>query len=275
MTRKDSLGDRMKASYENRARHLLPRRTYTVIRLDGKAFHTYTRGLDRPYDAKLMEDIGEAARFVCEQISGVRLAYTQSDEISLILTDFATPQTEAWFDGNLQKIVSVSASLVTAKFNELRPGKLAFFDSRAFTIPDPVEVANYLVWRQQDATRNSISMAAQDRFSHNQLHGKSTGDMQEMLWSQHGVNWNDYDPRFKRGTVVYPETVVGSVTYTDKRSGDECTAENVQRRVWTIDAAPIFTRSGFLVEHLPGLTAETAPGVPQARSIPDGREEES
>lgn len=239
---RDALGDRMKGQYENRTRHLLPRRTYTVIRLDGKTFHTYTRGLQRPYDQQLMDDMATTAGFLCENISGTVLAYTQSDEISLLVTDFATPKTEAWFDGNVQKVVSISASLATARFNELRPGRLAFFDSRVFTIPDPVEVGNYFVWRQKDATRNSISMAAQARFSHKQLHGKSAGDMQEMLWSVHGVNWNDYDPRFKRGTVVYPETVVGSVSYVDKRTGETRMAEDVERRVWTIEAAPVFTR---------------------------------
>jgi tRNA(His) guanylyltransferase len=255
---RDALGDRMKSSYENRTRYFLPRRTYTVVRLDGRAFHTYTRGLDRPFDAVLMEHMGTTARFLCEEVAGTVLAYTQSDEISLVLTDFATPKTQAWFDGNLQKIVSVSASLATAKFNELRPGKLAFFDARAFTIPDAVEVANYLVWRQQDATRNSISMAAQAHFSHKQLHGKSSNAMQEMLWSEHGVNWNDYDPRFKRGTVVYPRVEIGAVQYVDKRTEEIREATDVQRRVWTIDAAPIFTRDAFLDGHIPGLAKEAS-----------------
>lgn len=186
------------------------------------------------------------------------MAYTQSDEISLVLTDFDTVRTEAWFDGNLQKIVSVSASLLTAKFNELRPGRLAFFDSRAFTVPDPAEVRNYLVWRQQDATRNSVSMAAQAHFGHERLHGKSSGEMQDMLWTRHGVNWNDYNPRFKRGTVVHPDTVTTPVRYADKRSGEERVAENVVRRVWTIAAAPIFTRSDSLARHVPGLALEAS-----------------
>lgn len=255
MPSRDPLGDRMKSSYEHRARHHLPRRTYTAIRLDGKAFHTYTRDLARPYDEGLLDDMATAARFLCEQVSGAKLAYAQSDEISLVLTDFDTPRTEAWFDGNLQKVVSVSASLLTARFNELRPGRLAFFDSRAFTIPDPAEVVDYLVWRQQDATRNSISMAAQAHFDHARLHGRSSGEMQDMLWSEHGVNWNDYDPRFKRGTVVYPEVVTGPAPYTDKRTGEVGVAEEVRRRVWTTAAAPIFTRSDFLAERIPGVAA--------------------
>jgi tRNA(His) guanylyltransferase len=251
---KDALGDRMKAQYENRAKAFLPRRTYTIIRLDGKAFHTYTRGLDRPYDQQLMDDMAATAEFLCREVGGSRLAYCQSDEISLVLTDFDKPSTQAWFDGGVQKITSVSASLATARFNELRPGKLAFFDSRVFTIPDPVEVANYLIWRQQDATRNSISMAAQAVFSHKQLFGKSTGQMQEMLWAERNINWNDYDPRFKRGTVASSKRVLGDVEYVDRRSGETRLAVGVERRVWEISAAPIFTQDrAFLAYQIPGL----------------------
>jgi tRNA(His) guanylyltransferase len=259
---KDGLGSRMKDDYEFRTRTMLPRRTHTIIRLDGKAFHTYTRGLERPYDAQLMYDMATTARFLCEEVSGCLMAYTQSDEISLLLTDFNAPTTQAWFDGNVQKLVSVSASLATAKFNELRPGKLAFFDSRAFTIADPVEVMNYFLWRQKDATRNSISMAAQAKFSPKQLHGKSANEMQEMLWSEHGINWNNYDPRFKRGTAVVPERRIGDVSYVDKRSGETRVAEGVERRVWTVREAPIFGRADDV---LPGLIRGLAP-LPEASS---------
>lgn len=251
----DELGERMKAQYEQRARLMLPRRTWTIVRLDGKCFSSYTRGLDRPFDQQLMDDMAATAEYLCREVSGCRLAYTQSDEISLILTDFASAKTQAWFDGNQQKIVSISAAMATAKFNDLRPGKLALFDSRAFTIPDPVEVANYLVWRQKDATRNSISMAAQAKFSHRELHGKSQGDMQEMLWSVHGVNWNDYDPRFKRGTMVVPEVTVSAVEYVDRRSGRTCTTDAVERRVWSVGAAVEFTKSREWVARAVGAVA--------------------
>lgn len=254
MSGKDALGTRMKEQYEHRARQHLPRRTYTIMRLDGKAFHTYTRGLDRPYGKLLMDDMAATAEFLCREVVGARFAYTQSDEISILLTDFDKPSTQAWFDGGVQKMTSVSASLATAKFNELRPGRLAFFDSRVFTIPDPVEVANYFIWRQQDATRNSISMAAQAQFSHSQLNGKSSGEMQEMLWTVHGINWNDYDPRFKRGTVVTSRLELGDVVYEDKRSGETRTAEGVERRVWSIEAPPVFSKDpSFLAGHIPGL----------------------
>lgn len=240
---KDALGARMKSDYEQRARLMLPRRTWTVVRLDGRAFHSYTRGLDRPFDAQLVEDMAATAAVLCEEVAGCRLAYTQSDEISLILADTATPTTQAWFDGNQQKIVSITASLATAVFNELRPGKRALFDSRAFTIPDPVEVSNYLIWRQQDAVRNSIQMAGQARFSHRALHLKSTGDIQEMLWSAHGVNWNGYPARFRRGTVVAPITRTGVVSYVDKRTSEVCTTGEVERRIWEVAAAPTYTKA--------------------------------
>src|SRR5579883_1437511 len=192
MTR-DSLGDRMKADYENRTRLLLPRRTYTILRIDGKAFHSYTRDCRRPFDDDLMRDMDVTAKTLCEEIEGAQIAYVQSDEISVLLTDFESTQSEAWFDGSVQKLASISASIATARFNSLRWTRLrdesdpfseswrvmpmAYFDSRAFTIPDRVEVENYFLWRQQDATRNSISMTAQSCFPHERLQSKSTDEM--------------------------------------------------------------------------------------------------
>src|ERR1035437_4873381 len=117
---KDELGDRMKEQYEDRTRYMLPRRTYTLLRLDGKSFHTYTRGLKKPFDKDLYEDMDNAIIAMLPEIQGAVSAYTQSDEISILLTDFALPTTSAWFDGNLQKMVSVTASMITAEFNKLR-----------------------------------------------------------------------------------------------------------------------------------------------------------
>jgi tRNA(His) 5'-end guanylyltransferase len=231
----DSLGDRMKEFYENRTRYMLPRRTFTVIRLDGKAWHSYTRGLKRPFDDKLMDDLDETTKFLCKEIQGTKLAYIQSDEVSLILTDFDDLGTDAWFDGNIQKITSVSASLATGKFNELRPGKLAFFDSRVFTIPYQTEVENYLIWRQNDASRNSVSAVAQSLYSHKELMGKSCDQMQEMIF-QKGINWNDLASKYKRGRMVVKE-------FYDK--------EGVQRSRWSIIEIPIFTQDQeFLKKYL-------------------------
>lgn len=218
---KDDLGKRMKDQYESRTRYLLPRRTYTIIRLDGKAFHTFTRGMKRPFDEKFIQTMNMTAKYLCENIQGCKLSYVQSDEISLLLTDFATDQTAAWFDGNIQKITSVSASLATGKFNAILARDLvefeeefpegleyvesadwcAFFDARVFTIPDPIEVENYFVWRQKDAVRNSISMLAQSLYSHKELHGKSQADLQDMIIEK-GENWNNIQEGFKRGRTI-------------------------------------------------------------------------
>lgn len=203
--KKDSLGDRMKDFYESRTRTFLPRRTYSIIRVDGKAFHSYTKGLERPFDDKFIYDMDETASYLCKNIQGAKFAFVQSDEISVLLTDFDGVTTDAWFDGNIQKMVSISASMATARFNELRPGKIALFDSRIFTIPSSAEVENYFIWRQQDTVRNSISSLAQSMYSHRELHGKNTGQMMEMCF-QKGVNWNDLEPKYKRGRLVMKET---------------------------------------------------------------------
>lgn len=224
--KKDSLGDRMKEFYENRTRTFLPRRTYTIIRIDGKAFHTYTRGLTRPFDWDLVNDMDGTAKYLCENIQGAKFAFVQSDEISILLTDFNELNTSAWFDGNVQKMTSISASLATAKFNELRPNKLALFDSRVFTIPTAVEVENYMIWRQQDTVRNSISSVAQSLYSHRELNGKNTNQMQEMCFNK-GVNWNDFDPKLKRGRLIVKEAYEKN---------------NSTRTRWVSVAPPIFTQ---------------------------------
>ena len=225
----DDLGTRMKEQYENRTRYSLPRRTYTIIRLDGKAFHTFTKNMKRPYDLDLMNIMDETAKFLCEEIQGSQFAYVQSDEISLLLTDFEKITTDAWFDGNIQKMVSVAASIATTKFNQeilnkvIReelydcefPGSMDFyelkrfigefkfaqFDARVFTIPDHIEVENYFIWRQKDAVRNSISMVAQSLYSHKELEGKSSPEKQDMIHDK-GQNWNDMPDGFKRGRFV-------------------------------------------------------------------------
>lgn len=202
--KKDELGNRMKENYENRTKQKLVRRTYTVIRIDGKAFHTYTKGLERPFDMKLIEDMDKTAIYLCENIQGCKLAFVQSDEISLVLTDFDKLTTSAYFDGNIQKITSITASMATAKFNELRPNKIALFDSRVFTIPYKEEVINYLIWRQQDTVRNSIQSVAQFLYSHKPLNSKNTNELQEMIF-QKGINWNNYDAKLKRGRLIIKE----------------------------------------------------------------------
>lgn len=237
---KDALGDRMKSRYEHRARAFLPRRTYTLLRIDGKAFHSYTRQCTRPFDEDLITLMNATAKGLCEGIQGAKVGYVQSDEISLLLTDFETPQTDAWFDGNVQKITSVSASMATALFNEARYQAVqdrvkekfqgaAMFDSRVWTIPDYIEVENYFVWRQQDASRNSVNMVAQTHFSHKELQGKSIPEVHDMLHAK-SINWNDFAPGFKRGRAI----VRGA------------------ERGWEVVAPPVFTQDrAFLKNCIP------------------------
>lgn len=266
--KKDSLGDRMKSNYEERSKTALTRRMPVIIRLDGKAFHTFTRNFDRPYDKILHEVMNTTTRRLCENIQGCKLGYTQSDEISLLLTDFDTITTDAWFDYEVQKMCSIAASMATLYFNktfeevvtsemspELDAARCevlqkaldvgALFDARVFNIPED-EVANYFIWRQQDATRNAIQMLGQTYFSHNQLHKKSTKMIQEMLWQERGINFNDMPTEFKRGIccVKYEyEVPVGGYNFP------EMAPAAVTRSGWKVDTEiPIFTKDRKYIE---------------------------
>lgn len=237
---KSALGTRMKENYENRTRLSLPRKSYTIIRLDGKSFHTFTKGLIRPFDSGFVEDMNTTAKYLCKNIMGAKLAYVQSDEISILLTDFETISTEAWFDNNLQKMASVSASMATRAFNEARIKRLgvdnmkwAEFDSRVFQIPQRTEVINYLIWRQNDAVRNSILSLAQSLYSHGELKNKNSSDMQELIF-QKGINWNDLDPSLKRGRIIRK-------TIVEKSPG-------VIRSIWVDEASEIFTQNRPILE---------------------------
>ena len=269
---KDSLGDRMKG-YENISRIYLTRRTPVIIRIDGKAFHSFTRGFAKPFDDILIKSMQDTSKYLCENIMGCKLAYTQSDEISLLLVDYEKLGTQAWFDNNLQKMVSVAASMATMTFNkffmrevleeefEWKAGftpqsvmiqerhqkyidnlktainKGAMFDARAFILPKE-EVNNYFIWRQQDATRNSIQMVAQNNFSHKELQGKSCNVLQDMLHEQKGINWNDYPTVYKRGSCIIK--VYDGITQYDE-VGNIC--GYTERTKWIVDKEiPIFTQ---------------------------------
>lgn len=251
-----ALGDRMKR-YEAAHRHVLPRRTYTILRLDGRAFHSYLRGAQRPYDELFMQDMDTVTQQLCVEISGAVLAYTQSDEISVLVSDFSSTETEPWFGGVVAKILSVSASLATAVLNEQRPGKRALFDARVFTMSDPVEVANYFIWRQRDAVRNSVAMAAQAKFSPKQLHKVTANEMQEKLWAEHGINWNDYPDGCKRGRVATRHTGEHPIEYV--RAGEAVNTVAV-RSWWEVEGAPHFTAEpgGFLAGVIPPLPSLAA-----------------
>lgn len=224
MTDKTTLGDRMK-EYEATTHQALLRRTPVIIRIDGRAFHTYVpKNFSEDTDPSLKQSPfstalhGLMVSTTCElmrQIQNAVFAYTQSDEISILLRDWDRHETQQWFGGNLQKITSISAAVATSTFNHLARTQagvrqddvddLAHFDSRAFNLPN-TEVVNYFIWRQQDASRNSVQHLARFYFSHKQLHGKNNSQIQDMLMLEKGVNWNDIKTWMKRGTAVYRDT---------------------------------------------------------------------
>jgi tRNA(His) guanylyltransferase len=276
----DLLGKRIKEDYEFRTKSSIPRRTYTIIRVDGKAFHSLTKGFNRPFDFDMIHIMNQTAKKMCESIQGAICAYVQSDEISVLLTDFNRPTSCAWFDGNIQKMCSISASIATLEFNRqmysiaffdrnLNPRstgnhqestkfydkngivKSAMFDSRVFSIPNAIEVENYFIWRQQDATRNSIQLVAQSLYSHKELHKKGASELQEMIY-QKGINWNDYPIGCKRGRLIKKVDKLISGVY-----------EPTWRGKWDICNPPIFSKDRKYLRNI----------IPELPNFKDNNEE--
>ena len=266
----DDLGTRMKEFYEQVPKFRLTRRIPVAIRLDGKAFHTFTRGFEKPFDEVLGRAMRETMKYLCENIQGCVLGYTQSDEITLILIDYKKLTSSAWFDYEIQKMCSVAASMATVAFNkfftefayEVRPDgvrlpdpqeadyksilykaveKGAMFDARVFNIPKE-EVANLIYWRQLDATRNSIQMVGQANFSHKELQNKSCNQIQDMLFQERDINWNDFPTHLKRGSCC----VKSEVTTTCAKTVDgQVITWAAERPHWKIDLEiPIFKGEG-------------------------------
>ena len=266
---RDDLGTRMKVFYENIPKIRLMRRTPVAIRLDGKAFHTFTKGFQKPFDFVLMDAMQKTMKYLCENIQGCVFGYTQSDEITLILVDYQKFTSDAWFDYEVQKLTSVSASMATMAFNkyfsenvedvikynsthdslvERKEGLLdnyisavekgACFDARCFNIPKE-EVTNLIYWRQLDATRNSIQMVGQANFSHDELQNKTCNMIQDMLMTKYGINWNNFTIPCKRGTACI--RVGAKVTENIKREPqpfgeDKITTTIIEERpIWIID----------------------------------------
>ena len=234
MSANDELGKRMK-NYETVPKTRLSRRIPVAIRIDGKAFHTFTRGFNKPFDEVFISAMQNTMRYLCKNIQGCVLGYTQSDEITLILVDYKQLNSDAWFDYEVQKMCSIAASMATMAFNKYfyeairefdEKNKLssfsyfnnpdnpctklhdiywnaynkgAMFDARCFNIPKE-EVTNLIYWRQLDATRNSIQMVGQANFSHSELQNKSCNQIQDMLMIEKGINWNNYPTYLKRGS---------------------------------------------------------------------------
>lgn len=264
----DELGKRMKEYYEGIPKTKLMRRTPVAIRLDDKAFHTFTRGFKKPFDDVLIKSMQETMRYLCENIQGCVFGYTQSDEITLILVDYKKLNSSAWFDYEVQKMCSIAASMATMAFNKffneeiwqyecdwkhsLTPQSVkiqerhakyvatlqdaakkgAMFDARVFNIPKE-EVTNLIYWRQVDAIRNSIQMVGQANFSHKQLDRKSQNDIQNMLLTEKNINWNDFPTHLKRGSCCI-KTYMEAAPYT-----------MTKRPRWIIDNnIPIFKDEG-------------------------------
>ena len=232
----DDLGKRMKEFYENRSKTYLVRRMPVAIRIDGRAFHTFTKHMQRPFDHILMKTMQDTMMYLCKEVQGCVLGYQQSDEITLILVDYAKLDSDAWFDYSVQKLCSLSASMATLAFNKALEANLsayideklnrlyqgvgewitpeedayaetinqavlrgAMFDARCFNIPVE-EVTNLIYWRQLDATRNSIQMVAQANFPHKELQHLNTSNLQNKLMLEKDINWSqDFTPTEKRG----------------------------------------------------------------------------
>lgn len=232
-----ALGDRMKG-YETVPQLVLTRRTPAILRIDGKAFHSFTRGMEKPWDPRMVVAMQQTMIDLCGEVEGVALGYWQSDEISLLLVDYKRLLTNAWFDKNVQKMVSVAASLATFYFARQvrdampdRAGLLAAFDARVFVLPRE-EVGNYFLWRQQDATRNSVAGLALAHFSPKQVYGKDSSEMQEMLWKERGINWNDTPVALKRGACAVK-------------------VEDGERTHWVMDyAPPVFSQDRDYINSL-------------------------
>lgn len=203
----DELGNRIKTYYEDPARVLLPRKTHVIVRVDGRAFHTYTAKLERPYCAPLARAMDQAAQALAAAMDGFAFGFGQSDEYSFLLTDFRRDDSRMWFEGSVQKIASVSASVFTAAFAKAYDGPMATFDARVFSIAQRDEVEKYFIWRQLDASRNSLNMLASTHYSHDELLGKSEREKHDLLFAK-GQNWAKYPTEFKRGRAVLPGAVM-------------------------------------------------------------------
>lgn len=260
---------RMKENYEKRAKTSLVRRIPVIIRVDGKAFHTFCKRFERPYDKFLNESLNEVMKFLCENIQGAKFAERHSDEISILVTDFDTINTDAYFDYSIQKICSVVASMATAEFCRLlmveevnrreifsRPvnskeeleQRTIFqkrftkqllktdeswptFDTRCFNLPRE-EIANYVWWRMSDAKRGSINMVAQANFSHKSLQNLSCDQMQEKLWQEKQINWAKLPQGQKIGFTCRRHKQLKEIPDGPQKG------ETVERNVWLIEESP-------------------------------------
>lgn len=260
----DALSIRMK-SYEKAMQQrfipLLP----VVVRIDGKNFSRWTKGLDKPFDADMINIMQQVTKRLVKETRAL-VGYTQSDEISLIFYS-DNPESQIFFDGKIFKMTSVLASMTTAYFNKIvehapvnlgcevdkfyyRP--LAFFDCRVWQVPTKQEAINYLIWRELDAVRNSIQSVGQANFSHKQLHHKNQNEIQEMLFQEKGINWNNYSPSEKRGSYFSRQTTERAFTTNEI---DKLPPKHEARSNPNL----IITRQDIIELEIPRLTQITNP----------------
>lgn len=195
-----SLGERMKVYYEQAYKQYLPWRMPVIIRIDGRSFHTFTHGMDKPFDRRFITSMMWLGLHLCGEISTCVFAYGQSDEISFLLHNYRKIESQAWFGNEIQKIVSITSGLASSWFALRYQNNKAVFDSRVFVLPE-AEVCNYFIWRQQDAKRNSIQSLAQAHFSHKELHQKKQHQMIDMLYDK-AICWSNLETFKKRGWCV-------------------------------------------------------------------------
>lgn len=243
---KTSLGDRMKR-YEAASDAVFMRRVPVIVRVDGKGFSRWIKkaNFEKPFDKQMAGAMQDTMQHVAENVEGCVFGYTQSDEMTFVLRNDQSFESEPWFGNRQQKIVSVISSMVTAYFNDCFDGMpYAYFDARAFTVPDLDEAANCLVWRQQDATKNSISMASYYGIgqkigkgaARKALHGLNGNQQQELLFQETGQNWNYYPTWCKRGAACYRKL-------TQFYGIDGGMTGSYERKKWIVDKEiPVFTQ---------------------------------
>lgn len=240
---KQPLEDRMK-EYEQSTCSSLPENIPVILRLDGRAFHTITRGLEKPYDDTFINMMNTIAHDLCDnEIQNARMAYLQSDEISILI--YKKVLSSSWFNNDIQKMTSVSASRASCVAMDFSAGTKLFkgntkimFDSRVFVLPEK-EVCNYFIWRQRDWERNSLQMLCREYYSQKQLNNKNSKDMHEML-HQKNKNWNNLYTHLRRGRCIVPTIKKSYVTNEETKGNFE---GEVDRNVWIVDdGIPIFTK---------------------------------
>lgn len=237
----DSLGDRMKR-YEEVNRVLMVPKMPLIVRVDGRAFHTFTKGLPA-FDEGFIKKMDSVAMSLCSEVSGCKMAYVQSDEISLLVSDYHSIEAQPYFGGVLQKIVSSTAANASVAMT-VASQKIATFDSRAFNVPKE-DVQNYFIWRQQDWTRNSVQMLARAHFSHKECDNKNNSELQDMLMLKKGVNWNDLPIHHKRGRCIVRKPQPYLIPAGPKKG------ETIMANEWTIDnEIPIFTQDRDYINKL-------------------------